>query len=67
MNPNGTGFATIRKNMEGVIMKKVKIPLEFLFKLFGDELGVKNTFEKDTESEKIIEQNKKYFNHIGIG
>ena len=67
MNPNGTGFATIRKNMEGVIMKKVKIPLEFLFKLFGDELGVKNTFEKDTESEKIIEQNKKYFNHIGLG
>tara|TARA_Y100000816_G_C25687491_1_gene363824 strand:+ start:264 stop:410 length:147 start_codon:yes stop_codon:yes gene_type:complete len=48
-------------------MKKVKIPLEFLFKLFGDELGAKNTFEKDTESEKIIEQNKKYFNHIGIG
>ena len=61
------GFATIRKNMEGVKMKKVKIPLEFLFKLFGDELGVKNTFEKDTESEKIIEQNKKYFNHIGLG
>tara|TARA_Y100000816_G_C25612097_1_gene327309 strand:+ start:130 stop:276 length:147 start_codon:yes stop_codon:yes gene_type:complete len=48
-------------------MKKVKIPLEFLFKLFGDELGVKNTFEKDAESEKIIEQNKKYFNHIGLG
>ena len=48
-------------------MKKVKIPLEFLFKLFGDELGVKSTFEKDTESEKIIEQNKKYFNHIGLG
>ena len=61
------GFATIRKNIEGVIMKKVKIPLEFLFKLFGNELGVKNTFEKDTESEKIIEQNKKYFNHIGLG
>jgi hypothetical protein len=67
MNPNGMGFATIRKNIEGVIMKKVKIPLEFLFKLFGNELGVKNTFEKDTESEKIIEQNKKYFNHIGLG
>ena len=53
--------------LKGFIMKKVKIPLEFLFKLFGDELGVKSTFEKDTESEKIIEQNKKYFNHIGIG
>ena len=60
-------FATTRKICKGFIMKKVKIPLEFLFKLFADELGVKNTFEKDTESEKIIEQNKKYFNHIGLG
>jgi len=67
MNPDGMDFATIRKICKGFIMKKVKIPLEFLFKLFGDELGVKNTFKKNTESEKIIEQNKKYFNHIGLG
>ena len=53
--------------MKGFIMKKVKIPLEFLLKLFGNELGVKSTFEKDIESDKIIEQNKKYFNHIGLG
>ncbi len=67
MITSGTGFAAYSKKVEGFVMKKVKIPLEFLFKLFENGLGAKSTSETDRKSEKIIEQNKKYFIHIGIG
>tara|TARA_B100000941_G_C28083677_1_gene340051 strand:- start:261 stop:407 length:147 start_codon:yes stop_codon:yes gene_type:complete len=47
-------------------MKKVKIPLEILYKLFNNkiELGLKS--KADLKADRIIEQNKKYFNHIGV-
>lgn len=47
-------------------MKKVKIPIEILFKLFGNDASVNNDLKKGSNADKIIEKNKRYFNHIGV-
>ena len=47
-------------------MKKVKIPLEILYKLFNNKIEKEHTSNADPKADQIIEQNKKYFNHIGV-
>ena len=47
-------------------MKKIKIPLEILYKLFSNKVDNGHTSNADLKADKIIEQNKKYFNHIGV-
>ena len=47
-------------------MKKVKIPLEILYKLFSIKIDKGHTSNADLKADQIIEQNKKYFNHIGV-
>lgn len=47
-------------------MKKVKIPLEELYKLFNNKIEQKRKSNADQKVDKIIQQNKKYFNHIGV-
>ena len=47
-------------------MKKIKIPLEILYKLFNNKVDKGHTSDTDLKADKIIEQNKKYFNHIGV-
>ena len=47
-------------------MKEIKISLEILYNLFNNkiELGLKS--KADLRADQIIEENKKYFNHIGV-
>ena len=47
-------------------MKKVKIPLEILYKLFNNKIEKVHISNADLKADQIIEQNKKYFNHIGV-
>tara|TARA_B100000700_G_scaffold242123_1_gene269634 strand:- start:179 stop:325 length:147 start_codon:yes stop_codon:yes gene_type:complete len=47
-------------------MKKIKIPIEFFFQLYGKNLIKNGCDEKMTKEDKLIERNKKYFNEIGI-
>ena len=47
-------------------MKKVKIPLEILYKLFNNKIEQGRKSNADLKADQIIEQNKKYFNHIGV-
>ena len=47
-------------------MKKIKIPLELLYKLFNNKIEKVHTSNADLKADQIIEQNKKYFNHIGV-
>ena len=47
-------------------MKKVKIPVEMLFKFFESGIADRQQSERDLKIEKIIDSNKKYFNHIGL-
>ncbi len=47
-------------------MKKVKIPLEILYQLFNNKIEKAYTSNSDLKADQIIEQNKKYFNHIGV-
>ena len=47
-------------------MKKIKIPLEILYKLFNNRIDQERKSNEDLKAEQIIEQNKKYFNHIGV-
>ncbi len=47
-------------------MKKIKIPLEILYKLFNDKIEQGRKSKADLKADQIIEQNKKYFNHIGV-
>ena len=47
-------------------MKKVKIPLEILYKLFNNKIEQEQKSKADQKANQIIEQNKKYFNHIGL-
>ena len=47
-------------------MKRIKIPLEILFKLFNNKIDQKRKSNADLKADQIIEQNKKYFNHIGV-
>ena len=47
-------------------MKKIKIPLEILYKLFNNKVEKVHTSDTDLKADQIIEQNKKYFNHIGV-
>ena len=47
-------------------MKKIKIPLEILYKLFNNKIGQGSKSKADQKADQIIEQNKKYFNHIGV-
>ena len=47
-------------------MKKIKIPLEILYKLFNNKIEKVYTSNADLKADQIIEQNKKYFNHIGV-
>ena len=47
-------------------MKKIKIPLEILYKLFNNKIEKVHISNADLKADKIIEQNKKYFNHIGV-
>ena len=47
-------------------MKKIKIPLEILYKLFNNNIEKVYTSNADQKADQIIEQNKKYFNHIGV-
>ena len=44
-------------------MKKIKIPLEILYKLFNNKLE-QGQIKGGPKADQIIEQNKKYFNHI---
>ena len=43
-------------------MKKIKIPLEILYKLFNNKIEKVYTSNSDLKADQIIEQNKKYFN-----
>ena len=52
--------------IKGNEMKKVKIPVEMLFKLFESGIADRQQSERDLKIEKIIDRNKKYFNHIGL-
>ena len=47
-------------------MKKIKIPLEILYKLFDNKIEQGRKSKTDLKADQIIEQNKKYFNHIGV-
>ena len=47
-------------------MKKIKIPLEILYKLFNNKIEQERKSKTDQKADQIIEQNKKYFNHIGV-
>ena len=47
-------------------MKKIKIPLEILYKLFNNKKEPEHRSKADLKADQIIEQNKKYFNHIGV-
>lgn len=54
-------------------MKKIKIlkpaheiPINDILNLYRKELGGKNLKKNPTAENKIIEQNKRYFNHIGV-
>ena len=47
-------------------MKKIKIPIEILFKLFGNNVSANNDSKKGSNADRIIEKNKRYFNHIGV-
>ena len=47
-------------------MKKIKIPLEILYKLFNNKIEKGRKSNADLKADQIIEQNKKYFNHIGV-
>ena len=47
-------------------MKKVKIPLEILYKLFNNKTEKVHISNADLKADQIIEKNKKYFNHIGV-
>ena len=47
-------------------MKKIKIPLEILYKLFNNKIEKVYTSNTDRKADQIIEQNKKYFNPIGV-
>ena len=47
-------------------MKKVKIPLETLYKLYNNKIEQGRKSNADLKADQIIEQNKKYFNHIGV-
>ena len=47
-------------------MKKIKIPIEFLIELSRIDMLKKDGNGQMSEEYKIIVQNKKYFNHIGI-
>ena len=47
-------------------MKKIKIPLEILYKLFNNRIDQERKSNEDLKADQIIEQNKKYFNHIGV-
>jgi len=47
-------------------MKKIKIPLEILYKLFSNKIEKVHISNSDLKADQIIEQNKKYFNHIGV-
>lgn len=47
-------------------MKKNKIPLEILYKLFNNKIEQERKSKVDLKADQIIEQNKRYFNHIGV-
>ena len=47
-------------------MEKIKIPLELLYKLFNNKIEQGRKSNADLKADQIIEQNKKYFNHIGV-
>ena len=47
-------------------MKKIKIPLEILYKLFNNKIELERKSKSDLKADQIIEQNKRYFNHIGV-
>jgi len=47
-------------------MKNIKIPLEILYKLFNNKIEQGRKSKADLKTDQIIEQNKKYFNHIGV-
>ena len=47
-------------------MKKIKIPLEILYKLFNNKIEQGRKSKADLKADQIIEKNKKYFNHIGV-
>ena len=47
-------------------MKKIKIPLEILYRLFNNKIEQELKSKADLKADQIIEQNKKYFNHIGV-
>ena len=47
-------------------MKNIKIPLEILYKLFNNRIDQERKSNEDLIADQIIEQNKKYFNHIGV-
>ena len=47
-------------------MKKINIPLQILYKLFNNKIEKVYTSNSDLKADQIMEQNKKYFNHIGV-
>ena len=46
---------------------KYRIPLKDILDLFRKELNAEILNKSPSEINKIIEKNKKYFNHIGVG
>jgi hypothetical protein len=49
------------------ILKPIhKIPINEILKVYRKELRRDNLISNPTIENKIIEQNKKYFNHIGV-
>ena len=67
-------FLLIYKKSTGIRMKRIKIkkpiykiPLENIINLYKRELNTQMLKNDPSYENKIIEENKRYFSHIGVG
>ena len=67
-------FLLLYKKSTGVKMKRIKIkkpiykiPLENIINLYKRELNTQILKNEPSYENKIIEENKRYFSHIGVG
>ena len=67
-------FLSTCNKSKGVRMKRIKIkkpvykiPLENILTLYKRELNTKILKNDPSYENKIIEENKRYFSHIGVG
>ena len=67
-------FLLIYKKSTGIRMKRIKIkkpiykiPIENIINLYKRELNTQILKNDPSYENKIIEENKRYFSHIGVG